>query len=334
MTSHAPSPALSLIDRLGQTDLGQRAVIVHASETWFAALREDRFDFFTKLAAKARTEGHKAFLIRAERKASQRLLEQPHLHILIGPHSPQAPHILHAHPHYIWGFWMLDPMGVHGRAAQAGRVFDPDVIDHHAARYFFNGVSGYMRRENVSKLAQPAPAAAPLDPAYAAIFAQDIDHFKQPQHYISTPEMISAVAEAAKGRRVYLKLHPAGDAGRSADLAAHAARCGVTPSTASVHDLITASERIVTQTSAVGFEALMHEKPVILCGRTDYHHAAWVVEDPVDLPRAVEAAPVALASFPYADYFYWALAMQGFEPAKPEFEARVWALCKTHMPRL
>lgn len=322
--------ALTLIDRLGQTDFGKGPVIVHASETWFRALREGRFAFFNKLAAKARSEGHGVFLIRAERKAAQRLFEKPYLHILIGPILPQGPHILHAHPHYIWGFWMLDPSGVHGRAAQADRVFDPDVIDHRAARYFFNGVTGYMRRENVSKL--PQPARAPIDGAYATIFAQDIEHFKQPLHYVPMAEVITRTAQAAQGRRVYLKLHPAGDAARNATLSEVARGCGVTVSAASVHDLIAVSDRIVTQTSAVGFEALMHKKPVILCGRTEYHHAAWVVEEGIDLPRALEAAPVALASFPYEDYFYWVLAVHGFEPAKEEFADRVWELCKAHMP--
>ena len=44
-------------------------------------------------------------------------------------------------------------------------------------------------------------------------------------------------------------------------------------------DLIAAAERVVTINSAVGIEAYLHRKPVVLCGRGDFHHVADVAQN-------------------------------------------------------
>ncbi|OYZ92450.1 MAG: hypothetical protein B7Y01_01745, partial [Xanthobacter sp. 17-67-6] len=74
------------------------------------------------------------------------------------------------------------------------------------------------------------------------------------------------VAREAGGTRVYVKLHPAQRIETAAMVRALARKTGnLVISEASIHDLTQASEMVVTQNSAAGFEALMQRKPVITC---------------------------------------------------------------------
>lgn len=301
------------------------SLIVHASESWYDDVVSGRFDFFEKLAAKAQAEGRTTGLMRAKGAASVAALRQAgHVHVLIGPRQPVGPGVLHAHPGYLRGFWYLDPAGVNMDSSLLRAVFDPAAIDAKAARYFFDGVSGWNLRENVSKFPQAARGALP--PAFAVVFLQEIEHFANPAHYIDTQKILKLVAREADGRRVYVKLHPAqGDATR-AMVAQMLRKAGnLQLSAASIHDLAQASDLVVTQNSAAGFEALMQRKPVITCARCDYHHATVVAKRPAQLVQALHVAAQVQAGFAFEKYLYWFLAQQLLEPAKPEFADRVWA---------
>ncbi|WP_446720149.1 capsular polysaccharide export protein, LipB/KpsS family, partial [Leisingera sp. ANG-Vp] len=73
--------------------------------------------------------------------------------------------------------------------------------------------------------------------------------------------MITAACDAAPGR-VYVKLHPLQDSAARQKVEAHCASlANAQLSAASVHDLIAASDTVISQNSAVGFEALMQKKP-------------------------------------------------------------------------
>lgn len=147
-------------------------------------------------------------LLQAGQPASNMLLQnRTHVHILIGPRQPSRPGILHAHPGYLRGFWYLDPVGVNMASSLLRRSFKLDQIDAKTARFFFNGVTSWNLRQNVSKFPQAMRALLPS--AYAVIFLQDIEHFASPAHYIDSAKMLTLVAREADGARVYVKLHPA-----------------------------------------------------------------------------------------------------------------------------
>jgi len=101
--------------------------------------------------------------------------------------------------------------------------------------------------------------------------------------------MVAALAGA--GVRVVMKRHPhcadpAVAAAMEALVAAHPGL--VTASRASVHALIPRARAVMTVNSGVGFEALLHGRPVIAAGKAEYRIAATELTDP-------DAAPAALA---------------------------------------
>ena len=307
------------------TTLNGPGVIVHASESWYQDVAAGRFDFFEKLGTKARAEAVQTAVVQAGQPVSQQLLQdKSHVHILIGPRTPIGPGILHAHPGYLRGFWYLDPVGVNMASSLLRRDFRPEQIDAKAARYFFNGVTGWNLRQNVSKFPQAARASLPA--AFATAFLQDIEHFASPVHYIDSLKILKRVARAAEGARVYVKLHPAQRAETTAAVQALAGQtANLRISDASIHDLTQAAERVVTQNSAAGFEALMQKKPVITCAVCDYHHATIMAKHPAQLTQALHSAPLAQAGFEYEKYLFWFLAQNLLEPAKPEFADLAWA---------
>lgn len=316
--------ALALARRRGSG--GPRIALFHAQQSWRDSILSGKHDFFVKLGALLRARGFDPVVIGAGRPAAQVLRRCCALEVFVGDMPGGGARSLHALPSPVWGFWYLDPLGVHAHASLTLRDFCADMIDPDRAAWFFNGVTGHMLRENVSKLRQ-APRGAPLPPARAVVFLQDIDRFRIRQHYLTTEEMLTTTLTALARQQVYVKPHPDQSPGSLARvraiLSAHpAARI----STASLHDLIAASDMVVTQNSAAGFEALMQRKPVITCARAAYHHATCVAKTPQDLIRALTDAPARMAGFPFDKYLTWFLADACLEPAKPDFEDRAWAI--------
>ena len=310
----------------------ENSVIVHASKSWFSAVRNGQFDFFEKLGKRALEEGFTPLLVREETPKSAKLLAKPHVHILCGNRLPTQHKALFAMPTYVWGFWYLDPKGIHWNSSLVDEAFVPDAIDLKTARYFFNGVSGYMLRENVSKFSQNARAPDGAKAAKAVIFLQEIDKYKRPVHYLKTEEIIQTVASSTDGI-VYVKPHPAHTPEHKAKyLEICKQHPNIVVSNQSVHDLSAMSNVVISQNSAAGFEAIMQKKPIITCGQTDYHHATVVAKSKTDLEHALESAPDSQKGFPFEKYFYWFLGLHMLEAQKPEFEDRVWSRIRAYMP--
>ena len=55
-----------------------------------------------------------------------------------------------------------------------------------------------------------------------------------------------------------------------------------------IRDLILGAVRLVTVNSGTGFEALMHGRPVICCGASDYHHLTTRVRSEAELQAALD----------------------------------------------
>ncbi|MBP0444987.1 hypothetical protein J8J14_09345 [Roseomonas sp. SSH11] len=99
------------------------------------------------------------------------------------------------------------------------------------------------------------------------------------------------VALAAAGIPVMLKRHPHCTdpaVARLIDVLVAAWPGLVAVSRASIHLLIRRARAVMTLNSGVGFEALLHGKPVIAAGKAEYQVAATAMAEP-------EAAPAALA---------------------------------------
>lgn len=305
------------------------ALVIHAEGDWLKSIQDGKFDFFTKLVRHATKQGITSRIVAAGGNASNLLLDQDHINIVVGQRPSYGRTRLHALPGYLWGFWYLDEVGVFWNSSLRFNRFCPELIDQDKAAYFFNGVTGYMLRENVSKLGQEARMKTPLQEAAATIFCQEIDHLPDRCHHLTTEQMIRVTAKTCADERVYVKPHPnQSKAGRKAILDIAADYQNVTVSDASVHDLADAARMVVTQNSAAGFEALMQRRCVITCARSDFWHATLTPKREADLREALHFGPEAMADFPYEKYLYWFLDRNSLEPAKPEFENRAWSRIK------
>jgi capsule polysaccharide modification protein KpsS len=93
----------------------------------------------------------------------------------------------------------------------------------------------------------------------------------------------------------------------------------LTVSAANIHDILAAAARVVTINSAVGVEAYLHRKPVILCGQADFHHIA-------DVARSVDALADLLSRDPkpraYAKYIHWYFAQMCLSTTEPDLTGR------------
>ncbi|SLN53352.1 Capsule polysaccharide biosynthesis protein [Aquimixticola soesokkakensis] len=305
---------------------GYKSCVLHAQDSWEEAIAQGRHDFFNKLEHKLQSEGIKTYLVADGSRTAKGLLPDRHLHIMVRDEPLFAPSVLHAMPSYIWGFWYFDEVGVRWNSSLRFAQFCAHDVDAQAAEYFFNGVSGWMLRENVSKISQGARNDAPLTPATAVIFLQDIEGYQQRSWYLTTEEMITTTAQAAGAGMVYVKFHPQQTKASRKRLTELCARHpNLRLSDASLHDLIEASQMVVTQNSAAGFEALMQRKTVITCAKTDFWHATLTPRSTEDLKAAIEFGPEAMADFPFEKYFYWFLDRMCLEPSKDNFEDRLWA---------
>ena len=306
-------------------------MIIHGKGDWHKSVLNGDFDFFNKLAAKASKENIKTFVVQADTNTSNELLSDDQIHIMLGDIPKYDHRILHAMPTYIWGFWYLDEIGVHSHSSHRLKPFVPEGIHFEEAEYFFNGVSGWMLSENISKFDQPN-RKYDLEPAAAVVYCQDIEKFANRIHYLTSEEMIATAALHLGGEKVYVKMHPSQTERQMKSITRLAARLpNVEISDASVHDLTAASRVVITQNSAAGFEALMQKKPVITCAKSNYHHATWVVRSPRQLRDAIQHAPDTMAEFPFEKYFFWFLNIHCLESAKDDFEDRAWNIIKEKM---
>lgn len=304
----------------GSAPAPDRALIVHAEDRYFEHICSGGCDFFEKVGSAARERGITPLIFRSDDPMGAALFDEPHKHLMVGPRRRKGPNIFHVYPAYVQGYWYLDTQGYFWKSSMLGKTFDPENVDAEAAHAFFNRVSKYRIGHNVSMCKQPPPQ--PLEPADVAVFTQDIERYRDQLHYIITQRMIRASANAVDGL-CYVKPHPLLNAEQRAWLGRVCARLpNIRVVDASIHDIIRASAVVVSQNSAVGFEALMHRKPVITCALTDYAAASLVSRDPAELRANIKAAPAHFARFPFEKYLYWFLGQNMLEPKASDFTDR------------
>ncbi|KMW59079.1 hypothetical protein AIOL_004060 [Candidatus Rhodobacter oscarellae] len=305
------------------------ALVIHAEGDWFKSIQDGKFDFFTKIVRHATKQGIPSRIVATGSSTSRLLLEQDHINLIVGDQPSYGANRLHALPGYVWGFWYLDEVGVFWNSSMRFSRFNPHDLDEEKAHYFFNGVTSYMLRENVSKAPQEVRMKNPMQEAAAAVFCQEIEDSLPRSHHLTTEQMIRTTASTCKEEPVYVKPHPnQSKQMRKAILDICADYQNVTVSDASVHDLVEASRMVVTQNSAAGFEALMQRRCVITCAKCDYWHATLTPKKTADLREALRFGAEAMSDFPFEKYFYWFLDRNSLEPAKDEFEKRAWARIK------
>jgi hypothetical protein len=304
---------------------GYKSAIIHAYNNWYEALGQNKHDFFVKLTKSLEQHGIKPYLVEGNSRTSRGLLTEAHLHIIVGGPAMYGAGILHAFPSHIWGFWYFDELGFGWNSSLRFAHYTGDNIDREQAEFFFNGVTGYALRENVSKLQQKSRVQTPLPSASAVVFCQRNNPTQPRPNYLTTEQMIDAAARHDPNAIVYVKPHPnQSKSGRLGLLDICSKHPNVEVTDASAHDLIQSARVVITQNSTTGFEALMQKKPVITCAKSDFWHATITPHTIDELRGAVENGPNIMQNFDYEGYFHWFLETHCLEPSKDNFEDRAW----------
>ena len=301
------------------------ALVIHAEPAWHDHVAAGENEYFRKIIEKAQTEGWPTYLVPSESRASRQAIHWPRpiIHLVIGPKRYRGPNIFHAQPSYLPGYWYLDPQGYYWNSSLAIAPFPEKDIKPNAALPMFRHLRRTLVGRNQSK--RPQPDTTSLAPAAAAIFTQDIEKYPTPVHYLDTEQMIDAAAKATGGKPIYLKMHPLYSKSRRAEVQAMANRhTQITVTEASVHDIIAASDAVICQNSAVGFEALLHRKPVLTCAANDFHHATLTCQTAKDVAQQLSIAPNHAETFPFAKYVYWFMSQNMLRPGDEDFAVRAW----------
>jgi hypothetical protein len=159
-------------------------------------------------------------------------------------------------------------------------------IDPVMAAAFFEQEQKSVIASNLSKYAQADLLHQdPLPESYVFVALQKIGDAVQALAYATPFEMLEEViATCGKlGLAVVVKRHPMCKSPQISEyLRTHSAAGRIVVATGSIHNLIAKAQAVCVVNSGVGAEALLHEKPVYVFGRSDYMAACYVCKEPGD----------------------------------------------------
>lgn len=268
-----------------------------------AQLAGEMMPFYARLTDGLRALGHLVTQILHDRATAAATVEAvAGIHIL--DHGRVAhPRARNAGVAYVYPFWHLDPLGIRAFSSIGGRSFDPAGIDPAEATAFADRLRARLVGKRTSRYEQP-PEVATFPQGCIAIFLQSEEHPDVAETcHLTARQMIRAVLDRDDPAPVVIKPHPAGLSGETDRFLRRLARqdARVTVTGANIHDILSAARAVVTINSATGIEAMLHRRPVILCGKADFHHIATTVARPRDMAAALEGPD----QRPFDAYLYW-----------------------------
>lgn len=279
----------------------------HARAKLALALEKRHFKLLTAFADHARAQGWRVEVVDSAVGQHEIAASHPqHLHVFMEDRGFYARNIFHCVPSYLRGFWFFDQIGTRNNSLQRLAPFDAASVPRRKAERFLTTLVAEFVTPNRSKFEQAPRGGEAIEPGCLAFFAQDFKPPKHHAHYLTIPQMIEA-AIAAKGQRaLYIKPHPNQSFDELEVLSRyHAPARGVHVVTASIHDLLAACDCALTLSSAVGFEAFLHRKPVVLGGQVDFWQNAITLTDAVKMPEAIAAATT--RDWHHAAFLHWYL---------------------------
>lgn len=295
---------------------------------------EGRLPFYTRLIDGWQARDGEVRLVPHDRATALAMVEAtPGFHIF--DHGRlRHPRALNAGVAYVYPFWHLDPWGIRAFSSIVAQAFDPAMIPQSPARAFADRLRTRLVLGRKSRYAQPQEHIQ-LPQGGIAVFLQNSSYRDLTETcHLMIDQMLAALTAREDPRPILIKPHPLDiDEGRHRALrllARHDPRVRVVA--ANIHDMIAAASVVVTINSATGIEAMLQGKPVILCGRADFHHNATTVTTAAELDAALSSPP---PSRDHDAYLFWyfrqmclsaqsptlvedvlaRIAAQGFDPA-------------------
>jgi hypothetical protein len=192
---------------------------------------------------------------------------------------------------YLPGMFTIDPCGWGVEHSGLGSAPDLTTVDSAQAEAFCHDLAREFLRTGRSKNHQPPPrpvgsALRPYLLAPLQMPGDDAIRLQSPIGVARFAQLLVGWAERAR-HNVLFKLHPGGAPEIAAFVAERtAAARHAFVADENIHSLIANSEGVVVLTSGVGFESLIHGKPVITLARPDYRWATFQA-DAGDLEEAL-----------------------------------------------
>ena len=214
---------------------------------------------------------------------------------------------------YYYPFWSIE-------RSEKRWEFDVARASFHAAEVPEKEARGFVRRWRRKWF--DGWAAGPEGHAYVPLQGRLLE--KRSFQVCSPVEMIEAVLEHDPNRPVIAALHPK-ERYSASELAAlerlEAKHDRLTLTMGGVESLLPGCDYVVTQNSAVGFAGYFFDKPLVLCGRIDFHHIALSAQK--DIGEAIRHAPNWRAD--YDAYLWWFLQKMAINAGRPEADEKIAA---------
>ena len=215
------------------------------------------------------------------------------------------PRILNTGVAYIYPFRNLDPWGIRAQSSIAAKRFDPASVDPGTARVFTEGLRRRLIGQRRSRYDQPTDILE-IPKGCVAVFLQSEAHRSVEETcYLTMRQMVGALLARPDPRPIVIKPHPRDFTEQTHRFLRRTAKSDprVTITLANIHDVLAAADVVVTINSAVGIEAMVHRRPVVLCGHADFHHGAQTVRSAADLDAGIARTEAKV--WPHDAFLYW-----------------------------
>lgn len=194
---------------------------------------------------------------------------------------------------YLPDNFIHDPYGYSGWSALSSQAADDFIItDDDYAAAFHTGLYQQYCIPRDTKYAQTETASTLPDTPFIFAALQVPDDTVAVWAQIPQQVWLQILSDFAQAHdlQLVIKAHPKDNNHFTKNiLKTYALQSHVHISGANIHDLMAQSLAVVTVNSGVGFEALLHHKPVITCGHSDYQAVTYAVQSTTELESALTA---------------------------------------------
>lgn len=283
--------------------MSDTGIMFHLPADWLAPDSADRPPFYTRLIEGVQSMHIPCRVVVMDHGTALQQVEADNWFHIFDQGAVDHPRALNAGIAYIPPFWQLDPKGICAGSSIKDQKFRPGKIDIERARKFYSALKTRWVDQRQSRYDQDPELQDIPEGCLSVFFQVEAHRDGSDQCYMDRWTMLETALDAWDGP-VVVKPHPLELRSDAVDrlLAMANTYPHLTVSTANVHDILAASARVLTLNSAVGIEAYLHRKPVILCGQADFHHIADVAETVDGLARLLRSEPGRRV---YAKYIYW-----------------------------
>lgn len=222
---------------------------------------------------------------------------------------------------YIYPFWHIEKQAERWDWPVAQAAFNPDMVDGTKAANFYRFWQNRLFEDAAQESRSDGFVYVPL---------QGLLTTQRSFQQCSPIDMIRAVLRHDLTRPVIATLHPsetymAEDHEALESLTAETDRLYIRSGNADRY--LRSCDYVVTQNSSVGFQGYFLGKPLILFGKSDFHHIALNV---ADLGENAAFEAVQNHAPDYAAYLYWFLQMQSINAGRPDAQDQIAKVLRGH----